>query len=287
MGFFSGSKKKVKFSEPQTSLDARKRIEAISQISAEGIPLQEIAGFSDLENQAFALAEQFLQDDTGEITIDKAIDVATQIAEQRIDLNTTEIQGIIQEVRKSGDLALNRIGRQLQSRGVASTSAGRDITGRAIGDIERSTAAALSPLLANLRQQRLGAANLLPNLVAQRSGQTIGRIGVGAATGEAQRGLQQRILDAQFTRSGRQFEFETTGRANIAALLLQDPTAVIKAAGPSEIGKIANVTSDIASIGGNLTGILGGLGNLGGGASQTATKGVASKRFDPGGELAL
>lgn len=287
MGFFSSSKPKLKFVEPETSLEARKRIETISQISPEGIPLQQIAGFSDLENQAFALAEQFLQDDTGEITIGKAIDVATQIAEQRIDLNTTEIQGIIQEVRKSGDLALNRIGRQLQARGVASTSAGRDITGRAIGDIERSTAAALSPLLADFRRQRLGAASLLPNLVAQKAGTTVGRIGVGTAVGEAQRGLRQRILDAVFQRKGKMFEFGTTGQASIANLLLQDPIATITGGGPSGLEKISGAVSEITSIGGSVSDLLGGFGNLLSGSKQTATAGVASKRFDPGGELGI
>ncbi len=287
MGFFSGSDPTVEFIEPQTSIDARKRIEAASKVSPEGIPLQGIAGLSELEQRAFDVAGQFLDDTSGEETINKAIDLATQIVEQDIDLNTTEIQGIIQEVRKSGDLAINRIGRQLQTRGVASTSAGRDIIGRAVGDVERSTAAALSPILADFRRQRLGAASLLPNLVAQKAGTTVGRIGVGAAAGEATRDLRQRILDATFQRKTSMFDFATTGQASIASLLLQSPTAVIKGAGPSGLEKITKIGSDITSASSTLTDVLGGFGNLLSGPQQTPTKGVASKRFDPGGELRI
>lgn len=285
MGFFSGSKKKVKFVEPQTSVEARKRIEAASKVSPEGIPLQEIAGLSDLEKQAFDLAEQFLQDDTGEITIDKAIDVATQISQQGFDVSSPQVQGIIQEIRKTGDLALNRIGRQLQIRGVASTTAGRDIAGRSIAETELRTAGALSNLATSFKAQRLQATSLLPNLVAQRAGQTAGRIGVGAVAGEAQRSLQQRILDATFRRKASQFEFGTVGQSNIARLLLQSPTPVVTGGGPSELQKIAGVTSDIASIGGNISQILSGFGGLTGGSKQTATAQVAAPKL-PTGTLA-
>ncbi len=263
MSFFSGSKSKVKFREAQTSLDARERIEAISQISPEGIPLRGTAPLSELEQQAIDLAEEFLRDDTGEITIDRAIDVAIQLAEQQIDLNTPEIQGIIQEVRKTGDLALNRIGRQLQATGTLSTTAGRDIIGRSISGTERATAAAVSPLLANFRAQRLQATSLVPNLVGARAGITAGRVGVGAAAGQLQRDLAQRVEDAIFTREQSMFDFSTTGRASIASLLLQSPTAVVTGGGPSELGKIANVVSDISSIVGPVAGIVGGLGSLG------------------------
>lgn len=273
MGFLSSPKKKVKFIEPKTSVEARKRIEEISKTSPEGIPLQEIAGFSELEQRAFSLAEQFLSDTSGEEATNEAIDLASRIVNQEIDLNTTEIQGIIQEVRKTGDLALNRIGRQLQTRGVVSTSAGRDILARSITETEKATAGALSPLLADFRRQRLGAASLLPNLVAQRAGQTVGRIGIGAAAGEAQRGLQQRILDATFQRKREMFEFGTTGQANIASLLLQSPTTLITGGGPSGLQQLTSNVSDIASLAGTAGKVIGGIGSLSKGpvSAKTAT----------------
>ncbi|HEB26922.1 MAG TPA: hypothetical protein ENI05_03965, partial [Porticoccus sp.] len=215
MAFFSSKKEKVTFREDPTSKAARLRIEAASKVSAEGIPLQETAGFSELEQQAFALASEFLRDNRGEVTIGKAIEVATQIAEQGFDVSSPQVQGVLQEIRKTGDLALNRIGRSLQSRGVASTTAGRDLLGRSITETERATAGALSNLATSFKAQRLQATSLLPNLVAQRSGQTAGRIGVGAAAGEAQRSLQQRILDATFRRQADIFNFETVGQSNI------------------------------------------------------------------------
>ncbi len=262
MGFFSSKSKKVKFVEPQTSIDARKRIEAISQTDPSGIPGREIAPLSELEQQAIQLAGEFLRDPSGEVSIDKAIDVATQIAEQKIDLNAPEIQGIIQEVRKSGNLELNRISRQLQATGTLSTTAGRDIIGRSISETELRTAGALQPILAEFRGRRLQAASIIPNLVGQRAGLTAGRIGVGAAAGEATRSLQQKIKDAIFNRESAMFEFGTTGQASIASLLLQSPTTTISGGGPSELQKIAGVTSDIASIGGSLSGIAGGLSGL-------------------------
>ncbi|KKM07172.1 hypothetical protein LCGC14_1736580, partial [marine sediment metagenome] len=114
---------------------------------------------------------------------------------------------------------------------------------------------------------------------------TTGRIAVGAAAGEAQRSLAQQIKDAIFTRKQQQFGFETTGRANIASLLFESRTPVISGGGPSELGKIANVASDIASIGGSVAGIAGGFGNLLSGPKQTATKKVAAPAL-PTGTLA-
>lgn len=262
MGLFSEESPDIVFLESETSKAARKRIEEISQISAEGIPLREIAPLSELEQQAFVLAGEFLRDATGEITIDKAIEVASQIAEQKIDLNAPEIQGIIQEVRKTGDLALNRIGRALQARGVASTTAGRDILGRSVAETELRTAGALQPILSEFRGRRLQAASLLPSLVAQRGAVTTGRIATGVAAGEAQRSLQQRINDALALRQEQMFAFETTGRASIANLLLEAPQPVVRGGGPSELQRIASAGSQIASLIDPASKVIGGISKL-------------------------
>lgn len=283
MSFLSGTSDKVTFREAETSLAAKKRVEGIAQISSEGIPLREIAGFTDLENQAFALAQEFLTDATGEITIGRAIDIATQIAESPIDFSTPEIQGVVQEVRKSGDLALNRIGRQLQKTGTLSTTAGRDILGRSISETEKRTAAALSPLVSEFRARRLQATSLLPGLVGAKAGTTVSRIGTGEAAGAAQRILQQRIEDALFTRAQQRFEFETTGRANINALLFEGATPIVKAGGPSELSKAASIGADVASLitpVGAATRAFSGLLNPAGGAGTGGgLPGVGGKRF--------
>ncbi len=286
MGFFSGTSDKVEFFEPVRSREAAKKIATIAETSPEGIPLRGIAEFSELEQQAIALAGEFLRDDTGEITVDRAIDVAVQIAEQKIDLNTPEIQGIIQEVRKTGDLALNRIGRQLQATGTLSTTAGRDIIGRSISETELRTAGALQPILADFRSRRLQATSLVPNLVGTKAGITAGRIGVGQAAGEVQRNLRQRIKDAIFARKSAMFEFETTGRTDILSTLLVNPIPVVKAGGPSELSKIVGVTKQISSLINPAQQLTGGLSGLFGGSAQPETGGkISSLRFDPGGEL--
>lgn len=276
MSFLTGSDDEFEFVEPQTSIDARKRIEAIAQTSAEGIPLREIAPLSELEQQAFTLVREFLQDDTGEITIDKAIDVAVQIAEQRIDLNTPEIQGIIREVRRTGDLELNRIGRSLQKTGAISTTAGRDILGRKISETEQATAAALSPLLESFRTRRLQAASLLPGLIGARTAQTTGRIATGAAAGEVTRSLQQRINDALQTRGLSMFEFETTGKAALNALLLQDPTGRTKLGGPSELQKGVSIGGDITAALSLLGPVISGFKGLTGGTKTTGIPGLTA-----------
>lgn len=245
---FEGKPETLEAREPKTSEEARLQIQKIAQTKAQ-VPGQQIAGFSQLEQQAIDLAGEFLRDPSGEISIDKAIAVATQIAEQKIDINSPEIQAVIKEVRKSGDEALNRVGRQLQKQGTLSTSQGRDVTGRLIGDIESSTVAALAPLLSDFRSQRLQATSLLPNLVGQKAGITVSRIATGQQAGALITDLQQRIKNAVFNRKLQQFEFETTGKADIASLLLQNPTQVVLPGEQGILGRFANVGADLAAAG--------------------------------------
>lgn len=248
MGFFEGTKDKQVLLESRQSKEAKKRLLKIAETPETDITRRQIAGLSDLEKQAFDLAEQFLQDDTGEITIDKAIEVATQMAERQVDFNDPEIQGIIQEVRKTGDLALNRIGRGLQLQGAASTTAGRDVLGRSIKETELATAGALSPILDRFRSLKLGATSLLPSLVTQKAGTTQGRIQTGAAAGGVISGIQQRIKDALFTQQQQQFEFKTFGRADILGGVTSSPQVITKLGGPSEAEKILSAGQQTAGL---------------------------------------
>jgi len=254
MGFFSSTKDKLKVYEPKSSLDARTGIEGISKISSEGIPLQQIADFSPEEQAAIDMAMEFMRDNTGNVTIDKAIDLATQLATQKVDMNSKEVQGIIQEVRKTGDLAINRIGRGLQLQGTLSTTAGRDIIGRSISETENRTAGALSPLFSQMRAQNLQATSLLPSLVGQKAGLTQSRIATGGAAGAMVTNLQQRINDAMFQRKTDQFAWDTAGKASISNLLLQKPYPYVSEGGPSGLSKAVSVGRDIVSIGSMLSG---------------------------------
>ena len=256
MGLFSGTKDKVKFVEPAFSAESRGEVFKIAkETDTADIPLQGVSELTDLEQQAVDLAGEFMRDSSGEVTIDKAIAVATEIAERQIDLNSPEIQGIIQEVRKTGDLALNRIGRQLQKQGSLSTTAGRDIAGRSISETENRIAGVLQPILSNFRAQRLNATSLLPGLVGSKSGTTQNRIATGANAGGLIRSIQDRIKEALFNRESSVFDFNTVGRANLFSSLIKTPQAVVTAGGPSELSKIAGVTKDISSIGALLAGI--------------------------------
>ena len=266
------------YSEPATSATARRDIAEIAKTSAEGIPLQQIADFSPEEQAAIDMAMEFMRDNTGNVTIDAAIDLATQLAAQKVDMNSPEVQGIIQEVRKTGDLAINRIGRGLQKQGTLSTTAGRDILARSVSETEKATAASLSPLFQSMRSQNLQATGLLSSLTGQKAGLTQSRIGVGGAAGAMVTDLQQRINNALQNRRQQQFEFETTGKASIANLLLQKPLPYVSEGGPSGLSKALSTGRDIAGavsvIGGLASGgAAGGLAAMsatGGGGGQTA-----------------
>lgn len=277
-------KNKVKWTEPQSSLDARSRIEASATTSAGQIPLQGVADFSPEEQKALDLAMEFMQDETGSVTIDRAIDVATQIAEQGFDINSPEVRGLVAEIRKTGDFALNRIGRQLENTGGFSSSGGRDILGRSVSDTENRTAAALIPLMLGTKTNQLNAANLTGSLVGQKRTGQLTRIATGSAAGESITNLQQRIQDAIFQRKQSQFDFNTAGRANINSLLLQSPFGTVAPIPPDQASNIAGGLETGVSVMDNLSKI------LGSGNKTTTTPtgtGVNSPNFDPGGELSI
>ena len=236
------------YAEPESSKEARKKILDIADKPSSGIPLQQIADFSPEEQAAIDMAMEFMRDNTGNVTIDKAIDLATQLATQKVDMNSKEVQGIIQEVRKTGDLAINRIGRGLQLQGTLSTTAGRDIIGRSISETENRTAASLSPLFSQMRAQNLQATSLLPSLVGQKTGQTQSRIATGGAAGAMVTNLQQRIKDAMFQRESDQFNWETTGKASISGMLLQKPLPYVSEGGPSGLSKAVSAGKDISAL---------------------------------------
>ncbi len=101
MGFFTGTSDKLeerpRTEEQEIALQARRDLATTAEeLGTEGITQLDVAPLSDLEQKAADLTAQFMEGDN--VTIDKAIEIATQIAEQKIDLNTPEIQGIIQEV---------------------------------------------------------------------------------------------------------------------------------------------------------------------------------------------
>lgn len=259
MGLFTSKKEKDKISpEQQIGIRAREKLEAlIKTITSEDVPLREIAPLSDLENQAFELARQFLSDTDAEVTIDKAIDIATQIAESPVDFDSELIQAAISQVRKEGDLALNRIGRQLQSQGTLSTSGGRDILARKLTDIRQAEISAATPLILAERDRKERAISLLPQFAAAKSAQKIGKIAVGAETGGILRKLQQQIKDAIFTQKTGQLELKTTTIPNLLQSLFGgvQTTPGKTGGGPSELEKFGNIAEQISGAAGAASGL--------------------------------
>lgn len=268
MGLFSSKGSKVKQTEEQIiGIEARRDLQAlIKTLGPEDVPLREIAPLSDLENKALELAREFLSDTSAEVTIDKAIEIATQIAESPVDFDSELIQSAIGEVRREGDLALNRIGRQLQSQGTLSTSGGRDILGRKITDIRQAEISAATPLILAERDRKERATSLLPQFAAAKSGQRIGKIAVGQEAGSLLRNLQQAIKNATFNKQTSELNLQTSVIPNLLKSLftgVQSPNT-ISGGGPNELEKFSKIATDItgaAAAAGSLLNLSGSVGS--------------------------
>jgi len=95
-----------------------------------------------------------------------------------------EVQGIIQEAIVRGNLLTNRLGRKLQATGTITSTPGRDVLGRAVGDVQKDLAASLAPFAMEERSRRRG---MIPLLA-----------GMGLTQEERERGVLQERLNALF-----------------------------------------------------------------------------------------
>ena len=95
-----------------------------------------------------------------------------------------EVQGIIQEATKQGNLLANRLGRALQASGNITTSTGRDVLGRTVTEIQKSIASSLAPFAVEERARRT---SLIPVLES-----------LGITEEEQRRVTSQAELDALF-----------------------------------------------------------------------------------------
>lgn len=130
-----GGTSTVKQTEAATA--ARKRLEALAEGEPPEVPLRRIAPPGPLGEERTLARE-----------------TAKELAQPIDFLSLPEVQGIIQETIKRGDLLINRIGRSLQTAGAFTSTPGRDITGRAVTDVQKSLAASLAPFASEERARR-------------------------------------------------------------------------------------------------------------------------------------
>lgn len=165
-----GGDPSVKFQQIPQSPEAIKARTRLSDIAEEGppeVPLQGVAPLPEMTE------ERQLARETGK-----------ELIQQQDIFSLPEVQAIISEARRTGDLLANRIGRALQTTGNITSTSGRDILGRAVSDVESNLVATLAPFAESQRNRR---ASLIPQLES-----------LGLNEEERERLIAQAKLDAQF-----------------------------------------------------------------------------------------
>lgn len=165
-----GGDPSVKFQQIPQSPEAIKARTRLSDIAEEGppdVPLQGVAPLPEMTE------ERQLARETGK-----------ELIQQQDIFSLPEVQAIISEARRTGDLLTNRIGRALQTTGNITSTSGRDILGRAVSDVESNLVATLAPFAESQRNRR---ASLIPQLES-----------LGLTEEERKRLVAQAELDAKF-----------------------------------------------------------------------------------------
>lgn len=155
-----------------------------------------------------------------------------------------EFQAIIDTTRQEGNLLLNRIQRALNITGTLTSGGGRDVLGRAVGDVEARLTRELAPFISEERGRQFAAIPLSAQL-AER-GATL-PIQLGATFGGVERDIEgQRLLEQYLAEL---FPFNT--QALIAGQLLgqeryafQEP--ILSPSILSQIGGVAATAAQVA-----------------------------------------
>ena len=202
---------------------ARKRLYAISEEPLPTVPLRGVAPLRPM---------------TEERTL--ARDTAKELIQPRDIFSLPEVQGIIMEAMDKGNLLANRIGRALQTTGNFTTTAGRDVLGRVVTDVQKNLASSLAPFAAEERARRRG---LIPVLE-----------GLGLTEEDRARGISQAELDALFQKETIESnQVQTFLIPLLRAIIADQPQSVpyMHVASPSTSSMIAG------ELGGGLGPILG------------------------------
>lgn len=205
-----GSTGKVSFANiPQSpeAIEARKRLATLGFGEPPAVPRRGVAPVEPIGEERQLARE-----------------TAIELAQPQDFFALPEVQGIIQEAKRVGDLLSNRLSRMLQASGTLTATTGRDVLGRAVSDVQGRLAAELAPFAAEERGRR---ERLIPQL------ETLG------LTEELRRqGFTQAELDALFqqrTIESRQLETFTIPLLEKIINLQAGVQPIVKGQGPSTL----------------------------------------------------
>lgn len=176
--------------QAQTTKTAVGRLEELSKGPFPDVPLRGIADLPD-QTPIRALARS----------------TATDLAKPREDrelLDLPEVQAIIKVATDAGNLETNRLGRILQASGNLTSTTGRDVLGKSVGDIRARITERLAPLAAQERGFQEADVTRRQNLIP-----TLERLGFidEAATQENKQAQLDAIFAQETTESRQIMEF--------------------------------------------------------------------------------
>ena len=227
-----GGGKKVGFTEPKASAEARRLSLELGQESVK-FPGRKIADLTETELEVERQIQDILQAGPSperEAVLQQLLKTATTPIGE-----SPQLQAIFKQITEAGQEEAGRLGRSLQIRGSMGTTGGRDILARNLTDVQQRLVGAAAPFLA-LQQQ---AGRDVSNIISQRFGEKTTALGLGGAVGQLRRGIEQTKLDVELEDFIRDINFRFGTQANILAGAQVNPTAVVSGGGPSTGQQIA------------------------------------------------
>lgn len=253
MGMFSSSVKTKVLQTPEEKA-ARQWLSSTLQAGTPSIPTQQIAGLSGQEQTASQMATDYGKSEAEGLDYLRSV-----VGDSGNIMDIPEYRAMLDEVFRKGGLESNRLGRSLQIRGGTSSSTGRDMLGRLLGDIQSQAMATMAPYAAQERQNKQSAASTLNQLGEQS---ILNRLNALSTSGGVERALEQLRKDAEYTQRMTTTMFPYEQGAGMADTLLRNKADWSVTQTPSMMSQIGSLAGSVA---GAIPGIGGGL--LGGGAN--------------------
>jgi len=161
-------------------------------------PTRDIAGMSGAETKGMELLDQFLgRPESTERQ--SSLDFLTGLLDSSGDVTQLpEIQALMSSIEnQTGDL-MNSAMRRTQLSGMGTSGPQGSAVGREIAKGRTSMVAALAPYMAQVRGNKLSAANLINSLASSQESSALNKVGAATSYGSLPRTIEQAGSDAEF-----------------------------------------------------------------------------------------